>query len=105
MEMDASANQERPAMTSPFPLAAQIATGLSVGLLAGSIHFATLHWNVRLLIAGTAARALALQLLRLAGVAVWFALLAKLGPWALLCGVAGLLIARYVVIRRIKAAP
>jgi F1F0 ATPase subunit 2 len=92
-------------MTLHFPLAVQIAIGSCVGLLAGSIHLATLRWNIRLLIAGTPAKALALQLLRLAGVAVLFAVLAKLGPWALLCGAAGLLLARGAILRRVQVAP
>jgi F1F0 ATPase subunit 2 len=89
-------------MTPHFPLIAQIATGLCVGLLAGTIHFAGLHWNVRLIVAGSSTKALTLQLLRMAGVAVLFFALAKLGAWALLCGAAGLLLARFVILQRVK---
>jgi F1F0 ATPase subunit 2 len=89
-------------MTYHFPLVAQIAIGVSVGLAAGAIHFATLRWNVRLLISGTPAKAIALQLLRLAGVAVLFGALAKLGAWPLLCGAAGLLLVRGVILRRVQ---
>ncbi|OUL90540.1 ATP synthase subunit I [Paraburkholderia hospita] len=89
-------------MTTHFPLIAQIATGLCVGFLAGSIHFASLHWNVRLIVAGSPSRAFALQLLRMAGVAVLFFALAKLSPWALLCGAAGLLLARFAILQRVQ---
>ncbi|SAL30207.1 N-ATPase, AtpR subunit [Caballeronia udeis] len=88
-----------------FPLAARIAIGLGVGLAAGAIHFATLRWNVRLLIAGTPVKAIGLQLLRLAGVAILFGILAKLGAWPLLCGAAGLLLARSVILRRVQVTP
>ena len=91
-------------MTYHFPLAAQIAIGSCVGLAAGAIHFATLRGNVRLLIAGTPAKAIGLQLLRLAGVAILFAVLAKLGAWPLLCGAAGLLLARGIILRRVQVA-
>ncbi|MFK4446239.1 F1F0 ATPase subunit 2 [Caballeronia udeis] len=92
-------------MTYQFPLAAQIAIGVGVGLAAGAIHFATLRWNVRLLIAGTPVKAIGLQLLRLAGVAILFGILAKLGAWPLLCGAAGLLLARSVILRRVQVTP
>jgi F1F0 ATPase subunit 2 len=108
VEMDAPANQTGSAMTTHFPLITQIATGLCVGFLAGSIHFASLHWNVRLIVAGSPGWAFALQLLRMAGVAVLFFALAKLGTWALLCGAAGLLLARFAIllrIQRVRVAP
>jgi F1F0 ATPase subunit 2 len=87
-------------MTHHLPLAAQIAIGVGVGLAAGAIHFSTLHWNIRLLVSGTPAKALGLQLLRLAGVVILFGILAKLGVWPLLCGAAGLLLARSMILRR-----
>jgi F1F0 ATPase subunit 2 len=91
---------------TPHPLlAGQIAIGLFVGMLAGLIHFATLHWNVRLLVVGTPGKAFTLQGLRLAGVAALFLVLAKLGPWALLCGGAGLLLARHAILRRVQVSP
>ena len=91
-------------MTYHLPLAAQIAIGVSVGLAAGAIHFSTLHWNIRLLLSGTPAKALGMQLLRLAGVVVLFGILAKLGVWPLLCGAAGLLLARSVILRRVQVS-
>ena len=92
-------------MTYQLPLAAQIVIGVGVGLAAGAIHFSTLRWNVRLLISGTPAKAIALQLLRLAGVVVLFVILAKLGVWPLLCGAAGLLLARGFILRRVQVTP
>jgi F1F0 ATPase subunit 2 len=92
-------------MTYHFPLIAQIAIGSFVGIAAGALHFATLRWNVRLLISGTPAKAIGLQLLRLAGVAVLFGVLAKLGAWPLLCGAAGLLLARGFILRRVQVTP
>jgi len=35
-------------------------------------------------------------------VAVLFFALAKLGPWALLCGAAGLLLARFAILQRVQ---
>ena len=105
VEMDAPANQTGSVMTTHFPLIAQIATGLCIGFLAGALHFASLHWNVRLIVAGSPGRTLALQLLRMAGVAVLFVALAKLGPRALLCGAAGLLLARFAILQRVRGAP
>ncbi len=92
-------------MTHHFPLIVQIATGLCVGFLTGSLHFTSLYLNVRLLVAGSPGRAVALQLLRMAGVAILFFALARLGPWALLSGAAGLLLARFAILQRVRAAP
>jgi F1F0 ATPase subunit 2 len=98
MEMDASANEE-------IAMTAQVAIGLSVGILAGLIHFTGLRWNVRLLTAGAAGSALGVQVVRLGVLAAVFVVLARLGAWALLCGAAGLLLARQCVLRRVEAQP
>ena len=79
--------------------AAQAALGFCVGMLAGLVHFTTLRWNVRLLATGSSGKAIALQLARLGAVAVVFLVLARTGPWALLCGAGALLLARHAVIR------
>lgn len=89
-------------MASHAVLAAQIAIGLFAGVLAGMVHFEGLRWNVRLLTAGTPGRAIGLQLARLGALAAVFVVLARLGPWPLLCGAAGLLLARHRVLQRIK---
>jgi F1F0 ATPase subunit 2 len=100
--MDASANPEKMNMT-PYPaLAGQMAIGLLVGMLAGLIHFTMLRWNVRLLTAGATGKAIALQLARLGALGAIFFLLARMAPWPLLGGAAGLLLARHAVLRRIR---
>ncbi|MBN3848819.1 ATP synthase subunit I [Paraburkholderia sp. Ac-20342] len=92
-------------MTFHSVFAARIATGLLAGVLAGLIHFTGLRWNVRLLTAGAPCRAIGLQLIRLGLLAAVFIVLARLGPWPLLCGAAGLLLARHLVLQRFKVQP
>jgi F1F0 ATPase subunit 2 len=77
--------------------------GLVVGLLAGLIHFTTLHWSVRLLTAGTIAKALAVQLCRLGLLAAVFIGLAHLGAPTLLSAAVGLLLARHLILRRVRS--
>jgi F1F0 ATPase subunit 2 len=91
-------------MIEHLTLAAQVPTGLIAGFAAGLVHFATLHRNVRLLAFGSASKALAMQLSRLGLMLVVLFVLAKLGPWALLCGALGVLVARSVVLRRARVA-
>jgi F1F0 ATPase subunit 2 len=105
--MDASADPEEMIMTLHSLLtvqAAQAAIGLLVGMLAGLVHFTMLRWNVRLLTTGSSGKAIALQLARLGALAAIFFVLARTGPWALLCGAGGLLLARHAVIRQIRSA-
>ncbi|SAK99105.1 N-ATPase, AtpR subunit [Caballeronia arationis] len=83
--------------------AAQIPVGLIAGFVAGLIHFTTLHRNVELLAFGSPGKALAMQCARLGLLLVILFVLAKLGAWALLCGAAGLLVARSVKLRRYRA--
>mgnify|MGYP003136637674 CR=1 FL=1 len=82
------------------PAAAAI-LGLMVGALLGLAHFGSLWWNVRLYTGGSAGRALAVQLLRLAILVAVFVGLAKLGAAALLAGALGLLVTRHLVMRRL----
>jgi F1F0 ATPase subunit 2 len=84
-------------------MAGHVIVGLVVGTLAGFIHFTTLHWSVRLLTSGTAGKALAVQLCRLGLVAAVFILLAHWGAATLLSAALGLLLARHVVLRRIRS--
>lgn len=79
--------------------------GFTVGVLLGLIHFGSLWWNLRLLASAGALRALAVQLLRFALLAVVLAGLAKLGAAALLAGALGLLLARGLLLRRLGRAP
>lgn len=81
-------------------LSVQLVIGGVAGWLAGVLHFATLRQTVRLFAAGAAARALLLQAGRLALLALIFFALARLGAWVLLCGAAGLLLARRGALRR-----
>jgi F1F0 ATPase subunit 2 len=91
-------------LSAHLSLIAQIPTGLIVGLFAGLIHFSTLHQNVRLLASGSASKALAMQGARLGLLLVILLVLAKLGPWTLLCGALGVLVARSIVLRRVRMA-
>jgi F1F0 ATPase subunit 2 len=79
--------------------------GLAAGAALGLAHFASLAWNTRLYVSGGAARAFAVQLLRLAVLAAALAGLARLGAPPLLAGALGLLLARRLVLRRLGAAP
>jgi hypothetical protein len=100
--MDAPAGKEPAIMITPLSLAAQISLGLACGLIAGLLHFSSLRRNVQLLADGFAARALTLQGARLGALLVILFVLAKLGPWALLCGAAALLAARWTLLRRVR---
>jgi F1F0 ATPase subunit 2 len=90
-------------MIEHLGLAAQVPAGLIAGFAAGLVHFATLRHNVQLLAIGSAGKALAMQLARLGLLVVILFVLAKLGPWTLLCGALGVLVARSVVLYRIRA--
>jgi F1F0 ATPase subunit 2 len=79
--------------------------GLAAGMALGLAHFASLAWNTRLYVKGGAARALTVQLLRLALLALAFAWLARSGALPLLAGALGLLLARRLVLRRLGAVP
>jgi len=79
---------------------AELALGLTVGLLLGFIHFGSLWWTVQLFAGGNAARALAAQLLRFALLGAALFALAKLGAVALLASALGLLLARALLLRR-----
>jgi F1F0 ATPase subunit 2 len=106
VEMDAPANPEETMTAHSLPTlqAAQAVIGLFVGVLAGVVHFTMLRWNVRLLTTGSSGKAIALQFARLGAMAAIFFVLARTGPWALLCGAGGLLLARHAVLRRIRGA-
>lgn len=72
--------------------------GLVAGLLAGAVHFVSLRWNVRFFASGHAVIAFVLQLARLGLTAAVFILLAKVGAFALLAGVAGFIWARSIAL-------
>jgi F1F0 ATPase subunit 2 len=85
-------------VTDPLLLAA---LGLAAGLALGAGHFGGLWWTVRRATsARRPGRLLALSALgRGAALAAGLVALAKIGPWTLLAGLAGVLIARLVATR------
>jgi len=84
-------------------VAVEIAIGLIAGFLTGVLHFASLYWNARLFTSGSAGKAIALQLGRIAvAVAVLF-LLARLGIAALVAGAVAFLVARPLMVWRFGA--
>jgi hypothetical protein len=74
---------------------------LVIGLLIGVIYFLTLQWNVGLMTAGSSLlTAWAVQLIRLAAIAVALGLIAShFGALALLASAAGIQAARIPVVR------
>jgi F1F0 ATPase subunit 2 len=85
-------------------LAGQLLIGLSTGLLAGAFHFSSLSWNTQLFAQGSAGKAVALQLGRIAvAVAVLILLARLLGFATSLCGALGFLVARPLLLWRFGA--
>ena len=86
-------------MTDPtLGFAAQAAVGLIAGLVVGVAYFASLWWNTRLFTTGSAGRAIALQLGRIAAAVAVLVLLARLSLVTLLFGALGFLVARFSVL-------
>jgi F1F0 ATPase subunit 2 len=86
-------------MTNPtLGLAAQAALGFIAGLVVGAAYFASLWWNTRLFTAGSAGKAIALQLGRVAAAVVALILLARFSLLTLLFGALGFLVARFSVL-------
>jgi F1F0 ATPase subunit 2 len=87
-------------MTNPtLGLAAQAALGFIAGLVVGAAYFASLWWNTRLFTAGSAGKAIALQLGRVAAAVVALILLARFSLLTLLFAALGFLVARFFVLR------
>ncbi len=83
-------------MTDPtLGFAAQAAVGLIAGLVVGVAYFASLWWNTRLFTTGSAGRAIALQLGRIAAAVAVLVLLARLSLVTLLFAALGFLVARF----------
>jgi F1F0 ATPase subunit 2 len=82
--------------TLGFP--AQAAVGFIAGLVVGVAYFASLWWNTRLFTTGSAGRAIALQLGRIAAAVAVLVLLARLSLVTLLFGALGFLVARFSVL-------
>jgi F1F0 ATPase subunit 2 len=82
--------------TLGFPALAAI--GFIAGLVVGVAYFASLWWNTRLFTTGSAGRAIALQLGRIAAAVAVLVLLARLSLVTLLFGALGFLVARFSVL-------
>ena len=76
------------------------AFGLSTGFVIGVTHFASLRWNTRLFVNGSAVRAVVVALARIVGAAGVLATLMLLNPFAALAGGIGFLAARLLMLRR-----
>jgi F1F0 ATPase subunit 2 len=86
-------------MTNPtLGFAAQAALGFIAGLVVGAAYFASLWWNTRLFTAGSAGKAIALQLGRVAAAVVALILLARFSLLTLLFSALGFLVARFSVL-------
>lgn len=80
-----------------------IAAGFALGLGLGLIHFASLKRVAELYVGGgSLGRALGLQLLRLAILTGLLVLLARQGAAPLLAGALGIIVARWIVLRRAR---
>jgi len=84
-------------------LAGQVVIGLIAGFLTGVLHFASLWWNARLFTTGSAAKAIALQMGRIAMAVAVLTLLARLGLASLLSGGLAFLVARPFMVWRFGA--
>lgn len=90
--------------SSMVTAALPVACGLVVGAVLGFIHFGLLRWNAGLLLGGDLGKAIALQLLRFALLAVVLDETAKFGAPALLSAALGVLTARNIVLRKARMA-
>lgn len=76
------------------------------GFATGAVHFTTLRWNARQYLSGTGLlRAAGAQLLRLSSVAVLLGVAVRNGALPLLLVLAGVLLARLLVLRMGQAMP
>jgi F1F0 ATPase subunit 2 len=80
--------------------------GAGLGLLLGGAHFLSLWWNVELYATGGCGFcALALQIGRFALLLAVMVFLAWLGALSLLSGTLGLLLARSLIVHRVRHTP
>ncbi len=76
------------------------------GLLAGAVHYGSLWWNVQLLAAGgSPVKAAAVQFARLAVIAGVLLLAVQFGALPLLAAAGGVVVTRFVAVRRIGGVP
>ncbi|MDJ0390513.1 ATP synthase subunit I [Roseomonas sp. E05] len=73
------------------------------GFLLGLLHFRTLRRNAALYLGGSAPKAVALHLGRMAMTAGGLLLAARAGAWPLLLATAGLLLARLLTVQPARA--
>lgn len=92
-------------MISALPTSAKIASGIAVGGGAGAAYFAALLVNARSYARHAVGVAIALQAVRFGMLALVLYGLARLGPAALLSGLAGVLFARHVAVRLSRHSP
>ena len=91
-------------MSATAPLLAVL--WLLAGIAGGTAHFALLRWNTRLYLAGgSVARALGMQVLRLAATTLLLAFAAWHGAWPLLLSALGVVLARLLVLRVLAITP
>jgi F1F0 ATPase subunit 2 len=78
------------------------AAWLAAGLVIGAIHFLSLRWNVRMLAADRSMLlAAAVQFGRFVALGILLAVIARtFGAFPLLAGVAGIVTARTLIVRR-----
>lgn len=88
-------------MTDGLPV--RVVIGLVAGFLAGVLHFASLWWNARLFTTGSAGKAVALQMGRIALAVALLTLFARLGFAVLLSGGLAFLVARPFMVWRFGA--
>lgn len=84
-------------------LAGQVVIGVIAGFLAGVLHFSSLWWNARLFTTGSAGKAIAVQMGRIAVAVVVLTLLARLSLAAVLSGGVAFLVARPFMVWRFGA--
>jgi len=92
-------------IVSALSTSAQIACGLAAGGGAGAAYFAALLVNARSYARHAIGAAIALQAVRFGMLGLVLYGLARLGPAALLSGLAGVVVARHVALRRSRHAP
>ena len=79
---------------------------LLAGFTAGTVHFTLLRWNTLLyLTSGGIMRAVGMQLLRLASIALLLGLAAWHGAIALVLATMGVMLARLLVLRVMQVVP
>lgn len=87
-----------------FSMAAQIGLAFPAGIVIGAAYFLSLRWAVDMLAAGEYVKALLANCLRFGLLAAVFFALVGFGAAALLLAALGLLLARQLILRRVRSA-